>query len=281
MAVCNHSKSVPEARITHKRGEWNDTIAKKLKDGDIFFDISGKKGIWTGVQDLESGKVLAAQVAVSPGELRDVTVEISAEIADIQADITGIKKSIDNKGSKAIRIAYGTQSSLVDAAIAEYNADPAKTLILINYNGIRIPAIVSDTYNPFIVAYVPEGVNQRKLLYQDGAWSDSIIVHGDTVRYNTQSLSDTQKSTARMNIGAVSERDMSTYVDKKISESTPIELVKDKLPSDFTQEEINALDPDKLYVLKDGNLYTVVIGADGVKSLKQVGNDGGVWNIVE
>ena len=281
MAVCNHSKSVPEARITHKRGEWNDTIAKKLKDGDIFFDISGKKGIWTGVQDLESGKVLAAQVAVSPGELRDVTVEISAEIADIQADITGIKKSIDNKGSKAIRIAYGTQSSLVDAAIAEYTADPAKTLILINYNGIRIPAIVSDTYNPFIVAYVPEGVNQRKLLYQDGTWSDSIIVHGDTVRYNTQSLSDTQKSTARMNIGAVSERDMSTYVDKKISESTPIELVKDKLPSDFTQEEINALDPDKLYVLHDGNLYTVVIGADGVKSLKQVGNDSGVWNIVE
>lgn len=280
MAACNHSKSVPEARITHKRGEWNDTIAKKLKDGDIFFDISGKKGIWTGIQDLESGKVLAAQVAVSPGELHDVTGEVSAEIADIQADITGIKKSIDNKGSKAIRIAYGTQSSLVDASIAEYNTDPTKTLILINYNGIRIPAIVSDTYNPFIVAYVPEGVNQRKLLYQDGTWSDSIIVHGDTVRYNTQSLSDTQKSTARTNIGAVSERDMSTYVDKKISENTLIEPMKDKLPSDFTQEEINALDLDKLYVLKDGNLYTVVIGADGVKSLKQVGNDGGVWNVV-
>jgi len=321
MAVCNHNGSVPEARITHKRGEWNDVIEKKLKDGDIFFDISRKKGIWTGVQDLESGKVLAVQVAISPGELTDAVNGISSDIdskigslqaditglrgdlrqiqddlteelqgvykdidgirsdiADIQADITGIKKTIESNGSKAIRIAYGTQTSLTDEAIKEYNDDPAKTVILVNYNGIRIPATVSDTVIPFIVAYVPEGLNQRKILYRNGVWSDDTIVYGDTVRYNSQTLTDGQKESARKNIGAVSSGEMEIYVEKKITEDSPIEPVKNKMPDDFTQDEIDALDPDKLYVLKDGNLYTVI--GDETKSLKRVGDDGGVWNAV-
>ena len=60
MAICNHKGSLPEARVTHKRGnsgtdaEWS-VIKKKFKDGEIFFDISGESGIWTGVQDLMSG----------------------------------------------------------------------------------------------------------------------------------------------------------------------------------------------------------------------------------
>lgn len=109
-----------------------------------------------------------------------------------------LQKVLDNAGTKAIRINYGDVEA-AKKAIADYNADPNKTVVLVNYAGIRIPAIVSDTYNPVIVAYLPEGINVHKLLFQGDAWSETVI-YGDNVRYNNQTLTATQKAQARKNI---------------------------------------------------------------------------------
>ena len=116
-----------------------------------------------------------------------------------------LQKVLDNAGTKAIRINYDDVEA-AKKAIADYNADPNKTVVLVNYSGIRIPAIVSDTYNPVIVAYLPEGINVHKLLFQGDAWSETVI-YGDNVRYNKQTLTAAQKAQARQNIGALSSAD--------------------------------------------------------------------------
>lgn len=109
-----------------------------------------------------------------------------------------LQEVLDNAGTKAIRINYDDVEA-AKKAIADYNADPNKTVVLVNYSGIRIPAIMSDTYNPVIVAYLPEGINVHKLLFQGDAWSETVI-YGDNVRYNNQTLTATQKAQARKNI---------------------------------------------------------------------------------
>lgn len=108
---------------------------------------------------------------------------------------SGLRNSI---GTKAIRINYGDVEA-AKAALEEYNADPNKTVILVNYKSIRVPASVSGT---FIVALVTEGSNERKLLYKNGEWNDSVIFNHSSVLYTTQDLTDVQKKTARDNIGA-------------------------------------------------------------------------------
>lgn len=113
-----------------------------------------------------------------------------------------IKTNID-AGSKAIRINYGNPTAAA-AAIEQFNNDPQRTVILVNYKNIRCVATVSFTTSPFMVAYVPEGTNMRKLLFKDGAWSESVIYH-DTVRYNKQTLTEAQKSQARQNINALED----------------------------------------------------------------------------
>lgn len=113
-----------------------------------------------------------------------------------------IKTNID-AGSKAIRINYGNATAAA-AAIEQFNNDPQRTVILVNYKNIRCVATVSFTTLPFMVAYVPEGTNMRKLLFKDGAWSESVIYH-DTVRYNKQTLTEAQKAQARGNINALED----------------------------------------------------------------------------
>lgn len=113
-----------------------------------------------------------------------------------------IKTNID-AGSKAIRINYGNATAAA-AAIEQFNNDPQKTVILVNYKNIRCVATVSFTTPPFMVAYVPEGTNMRKLLFKDGAWAESVIYH-DTVRYNKQTLTEAQKAQARQNINALED----------------------------------------------------------------------------
>nr|DAD76912.1 MAG TPA: hypothetical protein [Siphoviridae sp. ct3b712] len=113
-----------------------------------------------------------------------------------------IKTNID-AGSKAIRINYGNATAAA-AAIKQFNNDPQRTVILVNYKDIQCVATVSFTTPPFMVAYVPEGANMRKLLFKDGAWSESVIYH-DTVRYNEQTLTEAQKAQARQNINALED----------------------------------------------------------------------------
>ena len=111
------------------------------------------------------------------------------------------KISMNKEKIVSIKIEVSTKKGYKAAkkAIADYNADPNKTVVLVNYYGIRIPAIVSDTWNPVIVAYLPEGINVHKLLFQGDAWSETVI-YGDNVRYNKQTLTAAQKAQARKNI---------------------------------------------------------------------------------
>lgn len=121
------------------------------------------------------------------------------------------KLNID-AGSKAIRINYDDVQA-AEAALTKYNEDPQKTVILVNYKTIRIPAIVSPT---FIVAFVPEGANLRKLLYRHNTstWDNSTVIYGDTIRYSEQTLTDAQKETVRNNIGIDVNK---SYVDSALN----------------------------------------------------------------
>lgn len=125
------------------------------------------------------------------------------------------KEKLDSKlqnsiGTKAIRINYGDVEA-AKAALEEYNADPNKTVILVNYKSVRVPASVSGT---FIVALVTEGNNERKLLYKNGEWNDSVIFNHSSVLYTAQTITDKQKQTARENIGinGVDESTQFSYV---------------------------------------------------------------------
>lgn len=137
------------------------------------------------------------------------------------------KLNID-AGSKAIRINYDDVQA-AEAALTKYNEDPQKTVILVNYKTIRIPAIVSPT---FIVAFVPEGANLRKLLYRHNTstWDNSTVIYGDTIRYSEQTLTDAQKETVRNNIGIDVNK---SYVDSALNGK------QDKLTSGTNIKTIN------------------------------------------
>lgn len=49
-------------RITHKRGIYNEQVVSKLKDAEVFYDITGEHGIWMGNEDVE-GHVQVKQIA--------------------------------------------------------------------------------------------------------------------------------------------------------------------------------------------------------------------------
>lgn len=142
-----------------------------------------------------------ANGAVTTPKIADdaVTTPKIADKAVVKGKLSDdLQKVLDNAGTKAIRINFGDVEA-AKKAIADYNADPNKTVVLVNYAGIRIPAIVSDTYNPVIVAYLSEGINVHKMLFQGDAWSETVI-YGDNVRYNKQTLTAAQKAQARKNI---------------------------------------------------------------------------------
>lgn len=135
---------------------------------------------------------------VSPGGKFTVTTPQTLTAAERNQ----VKVNID-AGSKAIQINFGNAEA-AKAAIEQYNNDPQKTIILVNYKTIRCVATVSFTTSPFLVAYVPEGANMRKLLFRGDAWSETVI-WGDNVRYSKQALTNAQKAQARENINALED----------------------------------------------------------------------------
>lgn len=125
---------------------------------------------------------------------------------------SGLRNSI---GTKAIRINYGDVEA-AEAALKEYNKDPNKTVVLVNYNGIRIPATVSAT---FILALVTEGNDERKLLYRKGKWDSSVVFDHSSVLYDKhQSLTDSEQKTARDNIG-IPDINMLKFVYKDLGQA--------------------------------------------------------------
>ena len=168
-----------------------------IKD-DKVVQIDSKDSCLSGLSNLT--EVQKQQVRENINALED-----EAGVIDTKHLATGsvTKEKLDSKlqnsiGTKAIRINYGDVEA-AQAALNEYNADPNKTVILVNYKSVRVPASVSAT---FIVALVTEGNNERKLLYQNGKWNDSVVFNHSSVLYTTQNLTDKQKQTARENIGA-------------------------------------------------------------------------------
>lgn len=333
MAVCNHRGSLPEARVTHKRGEWSDVVEKKLKDGEIFFDISSKKGIWTGVQDLESGKVLAHQVAVSPGELNDAIEKIntgsSEKFTELEAKITEINTNIETTTNElrasisslekkanditgeigeiyndigylnAVTIEYGSNVDLAIDMISKFINRDHKTVIYIKYKNEMLPAEIGSD-GKSIKARVLDDSGVREVSLKDGKWSDetwnltaNIVVNSMTVGGVEMSsktgdnlvLGTNGKKILISNLqNPVNNSDAATkeYVDSKISADVPVVRIPEKGPDDFTQEDMKNYNPDKLYILNDGNLYMVEeSGVDNQhREFKFIhtGSDSGPWN---
>lgn len=184
------------SQVSHK----DTTVKKALEETVNFTPQNLTPGQQT--QARENINALEDEAGVIDGEhiaTGAVTTDKIADKAVVKGKLSeDLQEVLDNAGTKAIRINFGDVEA-AKKAIADYNADPNKTVVLVNYAGIRIPAIVSDTYNPVIVAYLPEGINVHKLLFQGDAWSETVI-YGDNVRYNNQTLTAAQKAQARKNI---------------------------------------------------------------------------------
>lgn len=262
MAVCNHKGSLPEARVTHKRGnsgtdaEWS-VIKKKFKDGEVFFDISGERGIWTGVQDLMSGKVEAAQVAIAPKELEEAKKELREEMVTGTADMvrytaqvltepqqTQARENINALGDTAGSVKTDNLAAAV--VVTDKITDGAITTSKIS-DGAVITAKIAD-----------DAVTYSKLAADVRAKIDD----------KQNKTDDSLKTKDKTIVGAINE------LNTGIAESGSIVRISDKGPDDFTRDEMMALNEDKLYILKDGNLYMIEVVAGDVYFTPKLGNAG-------
>lgn len=190
--------------------------------------LSGKDNNFNFVPDVDFVRVVIYKnsglwnIAFPSGKFITTTTQ---KLGEREQNIA--KLNID-AGSKAIIINYDDVKA-AEAALTKYNEDPQKTVILVNYKTIRIPAVVSPT---FIVAFVSEGVNLRKLLYRHNTstWDNSTVIYGDTVRYSEQTLTDAQKETVRNNIGIDVNK---SYVDSALNGK------QDKLTSGTNIKTVN------------------------------------------
>lgn len=252
MAICNHKGSLPEARVTHKRGnsgtdaEWS-VIKKKFKDGEIFFDISGERGIWTGVQDLMSGKVEAAQVAIAPKELEEAKKELREEMSTGTADVvrytaqvltepqqTQARENINALGDTDGSVKTNNLAAAV--VVTDKIADGAVTTSKIAEGAVITAKIADDA-----VTYSKLAVDVRaKIDDKQNKTDDSLKTKDKTI------------------VGAINE------LNTGITEAGSIVRISDKGPDDFTRDEMISLNEDKLYILKDGNLYMIEVDAGDV-----------------
>lgn len=83
------------------------------------------------------------------------------------------RKNID-AATKAITVPYDDIAA-ANAAVTAYKDDPRRTLVLVNYKSILAPAFVGITDKPFISAFISEAKQIRKLLFQNGAWTESLM----------------------------------------------------------------------------------------------------------
>lgn len=252
MAVCNHKGSLPEARVTHKRGnsgtdaEWS-VIKKKFKDGEVFFDISGERGIWTGVQDLMSGKVEAAQVAIAPKELENAKKELREEMTTGTADVVRYTAQVLTEPQQ-------TQARENINALGDTD-ESVKT------NNLAAAIVVTDKIadGAVITAKLADGAITYSKLAAD------VRAKVDDKQNKTDDSLNTKDKTI---VGAINE------LNTKITEAGSVVRISDKGPDDFTNDEMMALNRDKLYILKDGNLYMIEVDAEDVYFTPKMGNAG-------
>ena len=262
MAVCNHKGSLPEARVTHKRGnsgtdaEWS-VIKKKFKDGEVFFDISGERGIWTGVQDLMSGKVEAAQVAIAPKELEEAKKELREEMATGTADMVRYTAQVLTEPQQTQARENINALGDTDGSVKTDNLAAAVVVTDKITDGAITTSKISD--GAVITAKIADdAVTYSKLAADVRAKIDD----------KQNKTDDSLKTKDKTIVGAINE------LNTGIAESGSIVRISDKGPDDFTRDEMMALNEDKLYILKDGNLYMIEVVAGDVYFIPKLGNAG-------
>lgn len=252
MAVCNHKGSLPEARVTHKRGnsgtdaEWS-VIKKKFKDGEIFFDISGERGIWTGVQDLMSGKVEAAQVAIAPKELEEAKKELREEMATGTADVVRYTAQVLTEPQQTQARENINALGDTDGSVKTNNLAAAIVVTDKIADGAVITSKIAD--GAVITAKIAdEAVIYSKLAADVRAKIDD----------KQNKTDDSLKTKDKTIVGAINE------LNTGITEAGSVVRISDKGPDDFTHDEMMSLNEDKLYILKDGNLYMIEVAAGDI-----------------
>ena len=76
-------------RITHKRGKYNLSILSKLKDGELFYDITGAHGIFMGMSNGEGGIDVVKIAGVGDGGITPEEWEQVVKKTDIVREIDG------------------------------------------------------------------------------------------------------------------------------------------------------------------------------------------------
>lgn len=178
------------------------------------------------------------------------------------------RKNID-AATKAITVPYDDIAA-ANAAVTAYKDDPRRTLVLVNYKSILAPAFVGITDKPFISSFISEAEQIRKLLFQNGAWTESLQakVNGN-VRSVAQTLSDAEKAQARTNIGAQAELVSGTHIKtvngKSLVGSGNVTVSGDGggvVLLDFTEGDTISLTEEQIADISDDSV-TVIAVRDG------------------
>lgn len=82
------SRSV-NTRITHKRGRYNLSILSKLKDGELFYDITGTQGIFMGMSNGDGGIDVVKIAGVGGGGITPEEWALIVKKTDIVREIDG------------------------------------------------------------------------------------------------------------------------------------------------------------------------------------------------
>lgn len=82
------SKGV-NTRITHKRGKYNLSILSKLKDGELFYDITGTQGIFMGMSNGEGGIDVVKIAGVGGSGITPEEWDLVVKKTDIVREIDG------------------------------------------------------------------------------------------------------------------------------------------------------------------------------------------------
>lgn len=139
-----------------------------------------------------------------------------------------------------------------------------------NYKSILAPAFVGITDKPFISSFISEAEQIRKLLFQNGAWTESLQakVNGN-VRSVAQTLSDAEKAQARTNIGAQAELVSGTHIKtvngKSLVGSGNVTVSGDGggvVLLDFTDGDTISLTEEQIADISDDSV-TVIAVRDG------------------
>lgn len=91
--------------ITHKRGSYTDNTIKGLKDGEVFYDTDGKRGVWIGKYNDATGKVDAVQVATVGGGGGGVPEDVIKT-----ADVVGVIRDDETYSQRQVASAEAVKS---------------------------------------------------------------------------------------------------------------------------------------------------------------------------